>query len=427
MKRLVRHSFGSIRLIGVVALVAAFTCTAPILAQESAEDYIEPRIDRTHFVALYQQLALESSQRTIAELAFTDYTAAIVDLTRSLNEQADKVGRQPVKNALAGKSRLAPDDLQRMRIAVLKVYEQAGPAADQALQELLGGVQSVLTPEQSQHFDVALRQLRRDILLHSRQTDSSYQEYAGDGVDVLDLVETARKDGGELQPLDREALSAVLNQYEQQMDALLIETSPGYRSGKILRKIASIEKNAAAMHEQEQAALARWKLLYELNENTVQQIGEMALASLGEQAKQRWLDRFDQASFMWLYPRKKPDRQIEWIRLQHAPGLPAEKLEQAEQIYDGYLQRRRELSRQAIEMMIRGRLEFQTMLYSMMDASNIDDRLQRDLYQELLKNTGEQANLESTTSGALEAVLNDAQREALREAMKKPDAAARRR
>ena len=77
--------------------------------------------------------------------------------------------------------------------------------------------------------------------------------------------------------------------------------------------------------------------------------------------------------------------------------------------------------------MIRARLEFQTMLYSMMDTSAMDDRVRRELHADLLKNTGEQANIESNASASLEALLSDPQREALRNAMKRPDAAARRR
>jgi hypothetical protein len=71
--------------------------------------------------------------------------------------------------------------------------------------------------------------------------------------------------------------------------------------------------------------------------------------------------------------------------------------------------------------MIRARLEFQTMLYSMMDPAGMDDRVRRDLYEELLKNTGEQTNLETNAAGALESLLSASQRDALREALKKPD------
>lgn len=412
--------------LGRFALLLLFLLTAAVaVAQDTTADYIDPRVDHRQFTALCQQLGLESTQRPLVELVFTDYNTALTDLTRKLDDQALKAGRKTVQDALAGKARIAPEDLKRMRIEVLNVYQQAFPAVDKALGDLLNGVEMLLTTEQTARFDPAVRELRRNILLHPRQAGSDYQEYAGDGVDVLLLAEIAQKQDGELHSLSADALQPILANYEQQLDAFLIQSAPAYRAGKLARKIAAIQKDAAVIHQEEQAALNRWKQLYQLNRQTVEEIAATAAAGPGELARQSWLDRFDQASFTWLYPRRKPDRQIEWVRQQKQ--VSAEQLQQAESIYDQYVAHRKELSRKAIEMMVRGRMEFQTMLYSMMDPTGMDDRVRRGLYEELVKNTGEQSILETTTSGALEGLLSESQRESLRDAMKKPDSAARRR
>jgi hypothetical protein len=394
------------------------------MAQESAADYLEPRIHRQQFMALIQPLKLSAEQRNLAELAFGDYTAAITNLTRQFDEQALQAGRQTVQDALAGKARIAPDELKRLRVAVLRVYEQAWPAVDQALHDLLTTVEVSLTPSQEPIYQQGLRELHRKILLHPRQAASDYQEYAGDGVDMLLLAQAALGDGGELQSVGLSALQNILNAYEQQLDVILVQTASEHRSGKLLRKIAAIEKDAAAAREQEQAALQRWKQIYQLNQHTANLIGDAAAATAGEQARQQWMDRFDQACFTWLYPRKKPDRQIEWIRKQ---DLSAETRQNAENIHLNYLSRRKALSRRAIELMVRGRLEFQTMIYAMMDPAGIDDRIRLSMYDELLKNSGEQASLESNTASALEAVLDDSHRQAMREALKGPDPALRKR
>jgi hypothetical protein len=142
-----------------------------------------------------------------------------------------------------------------------------------------------------------------------------------------------------------------------------------------------------------------------------------------ERAQQQWLDRFDRACFTWLYPRSRPERQFDWIM---AGDLPAEAKQNAREIMDDYLSRRRELSRQAISTMIRARMEFQTMVYAMMDTASLDDALRQSLYADLLKNSGEQANLEASTTSALESLLDEAQRKAMRDAMKRPDPVRRR-
>ncbi len=383
------------------------------MAQEAAKDFIEPRVSRPQYLLMYRQLGLDSGQRSIAELMFSDYTTTLDDLARRLDEQAVAAGSKTVHDAMMGKSRLAADELRAKRVGVLKVYQQGLPAIDHALDDLLSGLESVLTPDQTMLFEPARRELLRDVYLHPRQTGSDFQEYAGDGVDVLMLYADATKDDGELKGLDSSTCQAILNDYELRLDALLAQSAREYRNAKLSRKIAGIEKDNAAMHDLDQAALARWKDLFQLNQKTVREIGAIAATSLGASAQQKWLDRFDQASFKWLYPRRKPDRQIDWMRRE---SLPAETMAKADAIYDGYIAKRRELSRQAIDIMLRARIEFQTMLYSMMDPTNIDDRVRRGLYEELLKNTGEQANAETNASGALEGLLTASQRESMRKA-----------
>lgn len=393
-------------------------------AQDTAADAVEPRITAAQFAAFCQHLDLGRDQASIAKLMFADYEAALAALTTDLDARAMAAGRQSVQDALSGRARIPAEELRARRIAVLKVYEQGFAAADDAIEDLLSGLRTVLLPEQELRFDRAARELRRRILLHPRQLGSAYQEYAGDGVDVLLLFDDAVATGGELVGIDRAAVDPVLAAYEQEMDALLLETADADRLGRLNRKIAAIERDAAAVRGEEQAAIDRWRRLFELNRATVHQIAAIAADSLGERSRRQWLHRFDEASFAWLYPRRKPDRQIEWIRRQN---VPPETLEHAEQAYESYVDRRRSLARGAIDLMLRARLEFQTMLYAMMDPSSLDDRPRRSLYEELLKNSGELATLESTTAGVLESALSDDLRKQLRDAMNRPDAPPRRR
>jgi hypothetical protein len=403
-------------------MVLSMACRAA-LAQESAAEAIEPRIDRMQFAAFVSKLSLTRDQRTIAELAFSDYSDALTDLARQLDQKAIDAGRPTVQDALRGKARVLPDELRRLRVAVLKAYEPAGPIADQAFNDLLANVEIVLHPEQVESFDLAAKQLRREAYLQPRAAAADDQEYAGEGVDVIALVDAACGDGGELQSLGRGAIHDVLAAYEQQLDVLLQSTATEFRAARQQRKIAQIEKNSAAFAEQEKNLLRLWKQMFELNQATAQQIASIAAEHAGPSPQQSWLDRFDRASFSWLYPRKKPDRQIEWIREQSS--ISSQQREQAEAIYEKYLASRRSLSRQSIDLMIRARLEFETMIYSMMDPSGIDDRVRRGAYEELLKNTGEQSTLDANTAAELEAALDPAQRDALREAMKRPDSSRR--
>lgn len=417
---LARNIFGTrlrrtMSIVGSVFALLVFTSAA---LADNPRDYIEPRLTRQQFAAFTRQLELGSDQRSFIELMFGDYNAALDELTADLEAKANAAGLKTVQEALAGRARIVPDDLRAKRVAVLKIYQQGWEIIDQEYDNLIAGVRALLTDEQAGRFPHALRELRRTVYLHPRQADRDFQEYAGDGVDVLQLVEGALGAGGELQPLGEPPLQAALASYEQRLDDLLASTATEHRNDKLLRKIATLEKNDAAIRQLNERLIARWKQLYQLNLTTVQEIAQIAGENLGEDARQRWLERFDQACFPWLFPRRDPDRQIEWVRQQ---SLDAETLQKAEAIYEQYARRQREVSRQAIDIMLRARLEHQTILYAMMDSKSLDERLRRGLWEQLLKNSGELTNLETTTSNSLEALLTSAQRDALRKAMQRPD------
>ena len=403
--------------VGIAAAILAVA--APAIAQERARDYVQPRIIRSQFTQLVQDIGLDYNQRQIATILFEDYETSMEELTQRLDDQAIKAGRATVDDSLSGKARVQADELKRLRAAVQTVYLQAGPDVDSALDTLTGGMQALLTADQLPGFEAAMRTLRRDIMLHPRASAASYQEYAGDGVDVLELFAAARAGDGELAGIDADALAGILSSYELALDDVLVETYSADRQGRIARKIAGINKDADALRREEQAALKRWQRLYELNQSTVEQIAEYATQSVGQGAADAFTQRFDRESFKWLYPRRKPDRQIEWLREQ--ASVPAETLAKAETVYGEYLAKRDGLSRSAIDMMLRARLEFQTILYAMLDRTSIASGEAQSLYDSLVKNTGEQTHLESTTSSQLEALLDDKTRGELREAMKRPD------
>jgi hypothetical protein len=210
----------------------------PAAAQERARDFIEPRVSKTQFQQLCQQIGLQSDQRQIANIAFSDYEAALADAATRLDEQALAAGRQSVDDSLSGKARLPAEDLKRLRGEVLKVYVQAGPEADAALDALIGGVEALLTEDQQDKFTAAKRWLHREILLHPRASNAAYQEYAGDGVDVLALVEQARGEGGELAATKMDSFRFCLSTNSIWMRCWCRPRPPAARAGSCARSRA---------------------------------------------------------------------------------------------------------------------------------------------------------------------------------------------
>jgi len=405
------------RLMWVCLCVAATLLPQTASAQETASDHIQPQVTRTQFTRFMQSLHLESDQRNIVDFAFADYVAALSDLTKLTDEAAIKAGRQKVTDALGGKARLKPEELAQLRVDVLNVYRTAWPQADAIFDDLIYGVQSMLVGEQGAALEPALRELRRSVFLHPRQLEAEYHGYAGEGVDVQMLADEALKPGGELEPLGRDAIAPILDGYELEMDALLNQTAAPLRSLRLERKIAEINKDADEIERLEQQSIDLWKQLFALNRSTVERIG----SQLDEAGRALWMDRFDQASFTWLFPRRVPDRQIEWMRKEQ---VSADIQAKADTIYAEYLAKRRAISGKAIEIMLKARMELHVAL-NPMDPSGIDGR-GRDLYTNLLKNSGEQSTLDGATESKLESLLPEGQREKLRNAMKRSDPGRRR-
>jgi len=388
-----------------------------VLAQETASDHIQPQVTRIQFTQFIETLQLESDQRNIVDFAFSDYVAALSDLTKQTDEAAIQAGRQKVTDALGGKARLKPEELAQLRVDVLNVYRNAWPQTDAIFDDLILGVQSMLVGDQAAALEPALRELRREVLLHPRQLEAEYHGYAGEGVDVLLLVDEALKPGGELESLGRNAITSILADYELHMDALLSQTAAPLRALRLERKIAEINKDASEISRLEQQSIDLWKQLFALNRSTVDQIA----SQLDEVGRERWIDRFDHASFTWLFPRRVPDRQIEWMRKER---VDADIQTKADAIYAEYLAKRRAIASKAIEIMLKARMELHVAL-NPMDPSGVNGR-GSDLYKNLLKNSGEQSTLDGATESKLESLLPDAQREQLRTAMKRSDPGRRR-
>ena len=416
--------------LGSLLLVLAGAGRSAFAGPESALDYIEPRLDRGQYALLCGDLALNRDQQIIGDLLIGDYLTAIARLAERVDERAEGAGREAVLDALAGKLPLRADELRRLRLNVLEEYQRGWPVADELLEQLLDDTRNMLTDEQASRAPAAFRRVRRAILLHPRQAGRLGYEYAGDGVDVWQLVEEASNEGGELEAIfsgrsrsaarsgeARESIEAILADYERRLDAVLIETAAAERLGRIKRRKARIQSDPEAKRREQQGHLARWRRLYELNDEAVRRIADVLERSLGHEPQQAWRDRFDRAVFPRLFSPTRPDRQLDFISRQSA--VEAERQEQAKRIHDDFLARRNALNRRMAALVVRGRVELKTIFHSMMGSGGLNDPALVTLYEELLKITGEQTSLVSATAADLEALLDETQRAAMRKALRR--------
>lgn len=399
----------------IAVVCALLGVSRAAMADTSAADFIEPVMTHRQYTIISQRLALPYEQRVIAELLFADYTDTIKHIVQQADARADAAGRQRVIDAFSGRIVIDPAELASIRLAMLNIYSDTWADADSALDELLLSLHSILNDEQSPKLAPAIVEVRRQMMLHPRDAARASYEYAGDGVDVLLLVQEA-KNGNELHGLSEAALQQVLSTYEHHLDALLAETMQISRDARMAIRIARLQRNDDARREAETAAIEVWQRLYDLNEWTVRQVAAIAGQTLGEEAGAAFIDRFHRACFPWLFTRGVPDRQNEWMAGQ---ALADDQRERVEGIYREYNARRAELLEQARSIMVAARRDLKRVIYPMMDSTElIASPIAQGVFERLLKNSGELSSLEAATSDRFETVLTEQQRLNMRRAIR---------
>lgn len=396
------------RLAILFAILAATCLAAPARAAgETAIDYLEPRVDRQAYAELLADLGVTGDEQLIVEFLYSDYATELLDLAERVDAKAEAAGRQRVQDALAGKLLIDTTELRELRLAVLRAYAESWKETDALLDDLMEETRAlVIRPEDD--FEAALCSFRRAVYLHPRRSDDRDETYVGHGVDIVELTAAAAAPGAELEPLEPNALAAVLEAWVSRVDAYIIHNAAADRQGRLDRAIARAERDRTAQQAVEEDALARWQQLYRVNEDAVDQIGEVAGRRLGPDAERRWRERFGEVCFPWLHRRTRADQVYAWILRKR---LPEAVVTEATALNDAYLSGRHELLRGAAGLVLRGRLEHGVMLSSRMSPTQLREPSVRSLYQELLKNSGERKQLEDEAVAALEALLTDGQRD----------------
>jgi len=370
---------------GLSALVI-MSAAALAFAAGQARDYIHPSVRRSHYQQFAGSLDLSREQRVIVQMFFNDYRDALENLVDRTDERAEGAGRSTIDAALRGQASIEYERLQQMRADVWSVYRAALPEAHQLLRRMLDDTYHILNDDQVADFESAARTLRRQVLLHPYQNNEHDPSYAGDGVDVMQLIEQASRDGGELVDLPNGALNDVRSAYVEQLDAWLQAVEPGRRLTRMDQRIASIRGDRKASREHENTSLRMWQQLYELNESTANEVAKIVHEQAGQRAALAWRARFHGASYPWLFKQRTPDRQYDWLMNQ---SLSAPQRNAVQERYHAYLTKRQALRQAAIDLMLKARIEHGEIVHPRMGSSELSNDATREIYQQLVRNSGE--------------------------------------
>jgi hypothetical protein len=390
-----------------VAVAALGTLAVAAPAAGDGEALIEPRVDRMAFVALIEEADLGDEVRTVAEMLYSDYASGFDALRAGTEARLDAAGRKQVEEALAGRAFVAPDDLRRMRVAILAAMRESWPEADRLFASLIDDARSLIDDEDGRaRVERALRPLYRHVFLSPRRAEEMEETYAGDGVDVIALLGEARAEGGELTGMDIDSLRSELDAYEAHLHELLLASWPDERRARSELAAARVARDAPGQARLEADLLELWTRRYALQRTAVAAIGDVAERRLGPAARQRWQQRFDAAIFPRLFAASGAEKRHEWIMRRRIDETVQER---ATEIMGRMRDEHAQLCREAAAIMLRGRLQHGVVVHDGLDASRAEPAV-RELFEELLRNSGRRSKLDADVSAELEALLTDGQR-----------------
>lgn len=391
--------------------VSLMLAIASVASAQSSIERVEPRVARAELGKVLARLAIDDDQRLITDMLYADYAVALVRLAERATQRAEDAGRQRVEDALSGRVFLDPDELRRLRVAVTRADLESWEEADRLARGLLDDTRLSFDPETAAVYDDAVRGVRRSMYLAPHRAREHDDAYAGDGIDVIVLVDAASAPGGELEAIDPARFAVVLDRYADRIDQHLRDTAADARRSEAALAIARIERNEGARRSEEQAAVSRWREQFDITRSATEAVAAIAREAAGAAAETRWRDRVEAALFPRLFAPGSAEKTYAWIESRvDDPDVQA----QARTFHDDFTRRDRTLRQEASGLMLRGRLERGVIVHSRMDPVSIADPGVRDLYQSLLKNSGRRAALDAETAGALEGLLTERQRKQMR-------------
>lgn len=366
----------------------------------AAEHFIQPFVKRDAYQAYCRQIGIDSDQLEIANILYEDYVQQLVDLQEISTARAVAAGSERLEEAYKGRGFMKSDEIRSTRIAVQKSYAENWPIVDRLFDDLISDTAALSNDPASDTVGRAGSDLFRLVVLESVRGGEQDRTYAGDGVDVVVLIDQLGIDGDP-------SLDDVRRQYVDRMNEIVERNARVDRASIIDERVAKITKNNERAMELMRKRVDRWKTLNAMNEWAIDSVAYVLDAKEDAEVVSRWRRLVRESRFPWLHRSDQVELISKWIVRNGGP----EQQEKARAILAEYEPLREVL-----------RIEFETLLLSARTDQNVvlgDSLLEKDpesaeLRAAHLRLTGELRLLESRTVERLESLLTPGQRAAAR-------------
>lgn len=384
-------------------VLAANTAANPI----DIEHHITPFVTRDAYMDFCRHVGVEDDQLEIADFLYEDYLQGLLSLQAESEARAIQAGSDRIDAAYRGDLTLGPEELRDLRIAVQRTYTLNWPVVDQLYGTLVSDTTAIGIEAEPGLFERASANLKRRVTLESARRYSGEKSYAGEGLDVMLIVETARED--DLAGVPGDVLEGVLDKYAIQMNEYLGTNAVLDRQAVVEERIAVVSRDTESSIQLMQQRVDRWKIQHEINDWAIAAVASAIASTRGEEEARAWQDRVREERLPWLYRSDQPERIANWVLRNGDEAQQAA----AREILSQYLPERDRLRRNLEAFLLRARLERGLI----MGEGVIDSHPPaQDLRSEHLRHTGEMSMVESRAIEQINSHLTPGQRAAARRA-----------
>ena len=380
----------------MILLVTASSWGRPV----EPEHLIEPFVTRSAYDDYCRQIEIGADEKEITRLLYDDYVQQLVDLQDASRQRAKAAGADRIAEAYEGRGFMGSEELRATRIAVQRSYTRNWTETDRLFDELVEGTAAMVAVQDQSKLDRARGDLRRRIVLESVRRNGRDRTYAGDGLDVIELLRTEALD-------DLPSIQDVITQYASRVNGHIESSAAAERSSVVEGRIARISRDNEASMTIMRQRIDRWNTLHALNEWAIESIAYVLGSEQGAESAEAWRTRTRAEYFPWLYKKDQAELIFEWM----VGNVDEPVRVRGQTIMDSYLARRDLLRKEFEALILLARSQHGVILGDSVLDSDPDSA---ELRASHLRLTGELSLLESRTVEQLEADLTPGQRAAAR-------------
>jgi hypothetical protein len=393
-----------------IATVATLVAIAAPVHQASAQldvaGMVQPHCTRQAYADFCQAIGTPSSQRAVIDMVWLDYAQSIDTLLQEASDTANTQGRQRVLDALDGKIRLSGEEIATLRIAVLESTAQWQPRALSLADQLLDSTLLAIDTNSDGSTRRATQAIRRTMLLHVLQDGAGRRGYAGEGLDMIQLITAQQRSGESLEGTDALQIARIAASWAAEMDSFLTTTFGARQESQLKRRIALIGRDGAKLSTIAHEDLVRWARQQEINQEVIDAIDAILAGDASRQW--RWRGQVKMMMYPWLYRIDEVDGLYEWI-----VGYSDDEAlqQQAATRYETYRQHREAMRDTTIALLLRGRRDHSIDLHDASTPPPMSRQIQQ-LKNRVLQASGEQSMLTRRGVDDFDAMLGESRRSA---------------